>query len=76
MGQSCRGTSRLFPAESTIGQSFLGTKQAILLLIKNRKIYEEKLVSITPHVSQPHLRESCQDTALHRLIAHSASLRK
>ena len=63
MDQSFLGTSRLVPATSQIGQSFLGTNQATLLLIKKRKIYTEKLVSITPHVSHSDLRESCYDSA-------------
>ena len=63
MGQSCLGTSRLAPATSQISQSYLGTNQAILLLIKKRKIEAEKSVSITPYVSQSNLRERCYDSA-------------
>ena len=51
-------TSRLVPATSQIGQSFLDTNQTILLLIQKRKIQAEKLVSIRPYVSQSDLRES------------------
>ena len=63
MGQSCLGSSRLAPATSQTGQSFLGTNQAILLLIKKRKIWADKLASITPYVSQSNLRERCNDSA-------------
>ena len=35
------GTSRFVPATSQMGQSFLGTKQTILLLIKKKKIWAE-----------------------------------
>ena len=58
MSQSCQGTSQFVSVTSQIGQSFLGTNQAILLLIKKRKILAATLVSITPHVSQPDLHES------------------
>ena len=63
MGQPCLGTSRLVPVTSQIGQSFLRTNQAILLLIKKRKMQAAKLFSITPHVSHSDLLENCYDCA-------------
>ena len=68
MSQSCQGTSQFVSVTSQIGQSFLGTNQAILLLIKKRKILAATLVSITPHVSQPDLHESYYDSASFTLV--------
>ena len=39
MGQSRLGTRWYVPATSHMGQSFIGTKQIILLLIMARKIW-------------------------------------
>ena len=38
IGKSCLGTSRLVPATSQIGQSFLSTNEEIHLLIKKKEM--------------------------------------
>ena len=63
MCQSCLDTSWLAPATAHIGQSFLGTNQTILFLIKKRKVQAEKSVSITPYVSQSNSGERYYDSA-------------
>ena len=42
LGRSCLDNSRLVPETSHIGQSFLGTNQAILLLIQKKKNSERQ----------------------------------
>ena len=59
MGQPCLSTSWIVTATSQIGLSFLGTNQAIMLLLKRRNV----LVSVTTRISESDLRENCYDSA-------------
>ena len=57
MGQSHLGTTWYVPGTFCMGQSVIGTKQAILHY--DQKNSGEKLVLITCHVSHSDLRKRC-----------------